>query len=110
MAGFETPTADAGVRAVWSGIRRRHGIAPRKVKAARTKLVTTMVAPLGHGLADVRDHALLLMGFAGALRRSELVALDVEDITEDDDGLRLLIHSSKTDQEGVSTTIGFPYG
>ena len=76
MAGFETPTADAGVRAVWSGIRRRHGIAPRKVKAARTKLVTTMVAPLGHGLADVRDRALLLMGFAGALRRSELVALD----------------------------------
>jgi site-specific recombinase XerD len=110
MAGFETPTADAGVQAVWSGIRRRHGIAPRKVKAARTKLVTTMVAPLSDRLADVRDRALLLMGFAGALRRSELVALDVEDIIEDDDGLRLLIHSSKTDQEGESTTLGIPYG
>ena len=41
-----------------------------------------MVAPLGDGLADSRDRALLLFGFAGALRRSELVALDVEDVSD----------------------------
>jgi integrase len=46
------------------------------------------------------DRALLLLGFAGAFRRSELVALDVADIQEDEGGLRVLIRRSKTDQEG----------
>ena len=65
VAGFDTPTADAGVRAVWAGIRRRQGTAPRKMRAARTKLVTAMVASLGDGLAEARDRTLLLFGFAG---------------------------------------------
>jgi integrase len=110
VAGFETPTVDAGVRAVWSGIRRRQGTAPRKVRAARTKVITAMIAPLGDGLADVRDRTLLLFGFAGALRRSELVALDVKDVCEDDGGLRLVLRRSKTDQEAEGTTRGLPYG
>jgi hypothetical protein len=49
-------------------------------------------------------------GFAGALRRSELVGLDVSDITEDDDGLRIVLRRSKTDQEGETKTLGLPYG
>jgi integrase len=110
VAGFETPTADAGVRAVWSGIRRRQGMAPRKMRAARTKVVTAMVAPLGDGLADARDRTLMLFGFAGALRRSELVALDVEDVSEDDGGLRLVLRRSKTDQDAEGATRGLPYG
>jgi integrase len=110
VAGFDTPTADAGVRAVWSGIRRRQGMAPRKVRAARTKVITAMVAPLGEGLADARDRTLLLFGFAGALRRSELVALDVEDVSEDDAGLRLVLRKSKTDQEAEGAIRGLPYG
>jgi site-specific recombinase XerD len=80
VAGFETPTADAGVRAVWAGIRRSQGMAPRKMRAARTKVITAMIAPLDDGLADARDRTLLLFGFAGALRRSELVALEVEGV------------------------------
>jgi len=44
--------------------------------------------------------ALLLIGFAGAFRRSELVALDVEDVEEVPEGLRVTIRRSKTDQEG----------
>ena len=110
VAGFETPTADAGVRAVWSGIRRHQGMAPRKMRAARTKVITAMVAPLGDGLADTRDRTLLLFGFAGALRRSELVALDVEDVSEDDGGLRLVLRRSKTDQDAEGATRGLPYG
>ena len=47
----------------------------------------------------MRDRALLLMGFAGALRRSELVALNVADVTEDDDGLLMTLHRSKADGE-----------
>ena len=110
VAGFDTPTADAGVRAVWSGIRRHQGMAPRKMRAARTKVITAMVAPLGDGLADARDRTLVLFGFAGALRRSELVALDVENVSEDEHGLRLVLRRSKTDQEAEGTTRGLPYG
>lgn len=90
--------------------RRTKGVAPRKVRAARTKVVTTLVAPLGDGLAERRDRALVLLGFAGALRRSELVALDVTDVSEDDTGLRLVLRRSKTDQEGEGVTRGLPYG
>lgn len=110
VAGFLTPTADAGVRAVWAGIRRHQGMAPRKMRAARTKVITAMVAPLGAGLADARDRTLLLFGFAGALRRSELVALDVEDVSEDDGGLRLILRKSKTDQDAEGAIRGLPYG
>ena len=110
VAGFDTPTADAAVRAVWSGIRRRQGMAPRKVQAARTKVITAMVAPLGDSLADTRDRTLLLFGFAGALRRSELVALNVEDVSEDDAGQRLVLRRSKTDQEAEGAIRGLPYG
>jgi site-specific recombinase XerC len=107
---METPTADAGVKSVWAGIRRRKGIAPRKVRAAHTKIVTTLVAPLGNRLIDVRDRALILIGFAGALRCSELVALDIESIDEDADGLVLRIRRSKTDQEAEGEIRGLPYG
>jgi hypothetical protein len=53
---------------------------------------------------------LLLMGFAGAFRRSELVALDVEDITDTEDGLRIAVRRSKADQEGEGDLVGLPSG
>jgi len=59
-------------------------------------------------LKGLRDRALLLMGFAGALRRSELVALDVEHLSERPEGLSILIARSKTDQEGQGQTIAVP--
>ena len=114
VAGLDSPTTDPAVRAVWAGIRRRHGVAPRKMRAARTTLITAMIAPLGSGpdatLADHRDRTLLLFGFAGALRRSELVALDLADVTEDDTGLRVVLRKSKTDQDGEGALRGLPYG
>jgi integrase len=61
-------------------------------------------------LADVRDRALLLTGFAGALRRSELVALDRHDIRFTDDGMVLRIRSSKADQEGEGADVGIARG
>jgi integrase len=61
-------------------------------------------------LKGVRDRALLLLGFAGAFRRSELVALDVADLQETDDGFRVLIRRSKTDQEGHGATIAIVRG
>jgi len=133
VAGHDSPTGHPAVRAVWAGIRRARSVAPRKVRAARTPILAALVgstvpqrgagtdgpAPGGAdrepqppppGLADVRDRALLLLGFAGALRRSELVALDVADVTEDESGLRLRIRRSKTDQDGAGVLRGLPYG
>jgi site-specific recombinase XerD len=110
IAEAELPTRAAQVKTVWAGIRREHGVAPRKVRAARTKVIHALVASLGDKPIYLRDQALLLIGFAGALRRSELVSLDVADVTGDDDGLRIVLRRSKTDQEGEAKTLGLPYG
>jgi integrase len=58
----------------------------------------------------IRDRAILLLGFAAALRRSELVALDCSDLHFSDDGLKVSVRRSKTDQRGEGRTIGVPYG
>jgi site-specific recombinase XerD len=63
-----------------------------------------------HTLAGKRDRALLTLGFAAALRRSELVALNVEDIEETAEGLRVTIRRSKTDQAGAGYVIAVPAG
>jgi integrase len=83
---------------------------PSKKAPATAERVVAM-APLANGrLASVRDRALLLVGFAGAFRRSELVALNVEDIEETAEGLRITIRRSKTDQEGHGHVIAIPHG
>lgn len=64
-----------------------------------------MVAHCPDTLVGLRDRALLLLGFGGALRRSELVALTVSDIEHTPEGLRIIIRKSKTDQEGQGQTI-----
>ena len=65
-------------------------------------------APLaGTRLSATRDRALLLIGFAGAFRRSELVALNADDIEETVEGLRVTIRRSKTDQEGHVRSLPF---
>jgi hypothetical protein len=69
-----------------------------------------MVATAPDQLSDLRDHALLLIGFAGAFRRSELVALDVADIEETQTGLLVTIRRAKTDQEAVGRTIAITRG
>lgn len=113
-AGHESPTKHAQVRAVWQGIRRAKGTAARGKAPALTQDVRAMVEALpglerGKPLAR-RDRCLLLLGFAGAMRRSELVGLDVEDVTETGDGLVVTIRKSKTDQEGQGRKVGIPYG
>jgi integrase len=61
-------------------------------------------------LTGSRDRAILALGFSGAFRRSELVALDVEDLADDPAGLRVTIRKSKTDQEGRGQQIAVPHG
>ncbi|NMH97378.1 tyrosine-type recombinase/integrase [Pseudonocardia sp. K10HN5] len=111
LAGYPSPTRDQQVKTVLAGIRRRHGTRPARVAPARLDAVRAILATLDPDrLADVRDRALLLIGFAGALRRSELAALTVADLVEDHEGLRVFIVRSKTDPDAVGTTRGLAYG
>jgi site-specific recombinase XerD len=92
------------------GIRRTLGSAKAKKAPAVAAKIRGMVAQAPGGLTGLRDRALLLLGFAGAFRRSELVALDVEDVAENEAGLLVRIRSSKTDQEGEGVTIAIARG
>jgi integrase len=69
-----------------------------------------MVDATGAGLIGIRDRALVLLGFAGAFRRSELVGLNVDDCVFSKDGLTVTLRRSKTDQAGTGRKIGIPYG
>ena len=98
------------MRLVWAGIRREKGIAQNHKKPTLTKHIREMVENLPVGLLGVRDRALILLGFAGAMRRSELVGLDVCDVAFTDEGLVVMIRKSKTDQAGKGRKVGIPYG
>lgn len=106
-AELASPRAHPAVRAVLRGIRRTHGTKPRQVRALRVEDLLAAL-PRGEGPRAVRDRALLLVGFAGALRRSELVALDVADLEARPEGLALTIRSSKTDPEARGEVLGIP--
>src|SRR5262249_53329502 len=110
LAGHPVPTDDERVKATVRGIRRSLGTAPRKKAPATSERIIAMAVGTGQDLKSLRDRALLLLGFAGAFRRSELVALDCEDIEECDIGLRIPIRHSKTDQEGAGATIAIVKG
>src|SRR5262249_34887650 len=110
LAGHPTPTAADGVRAPVGGTRRSLGTAPRKKAPATSERIVPMAVGTGDGLKGLRDRALLLLGFAGAFRRSELVALDCEDIEECETGIKITIRHSKTDQEDQGATIGIVRG
>jgi site-specific recombinase XerD len=110
-AGYESPTSHEVVRSVLAGTRRRLGVAQAQKQALGVDDVRSMVAELGDdSTIDVRDRALLLVGFAGALRRSELVALDVADVAFEKQGVVLALRRSKTNQEGNDERIAIPYG
>ena len=109
-AGHDSPTKEEAVRLVRRGVRRMLGTAQRQMRPVTVPDLRTMLQGLDTDPAGCRDRALLLLGFAGALRRSELVGLDVADITEGVDGLTVHLRRSKTDQEGAGRTVGIPFG
>jgi integrase len=108
--GYATPTTTSAVRAVMAGIRRAKGTAPAAKAPTLTDDIRAMIAATGNGLLGSRDRALLLVGFAGAFRRSELVGLDRSDVEITRKGLVVTLRRSKTDQEGAGRKIAIPYG
>jgi len=111
IMGEPTPTADPIVREVSSGIRRTLGTAPKwQADALSPKEIRAMVRAAPPGPVQLRDRAMLLVGFAGCFRASEIAALDVEGVKTDPDGLTLRLGKSKGDQEGEGVTVGIPFG
>ena len=110
LAGHSAPTDDERVKATMRGIRRSLGTAPRKKAPATAERIVSMALSAGGDMKGLRDRALLLTGFAGAFRRSELVALDCEDLEESELGFKMTIWHSKTDQEGAGQTIAIVRG
>ena len=110
LAGHTLNTRHPYIKEVWAGIRREKGTAKQGKAPLMTEDVRCMVATLPESLLGLRDRALLLVGYAGAFRRSELVGLDVEDVEFSNNGLVINLRRSKTDQEGKGEVKGIPFG
>lgn len=111
MSGHAPPTASEAVRAVLRGIRHTLGTAPRTKTPATHDLIARMVAACPDtALIGLRDRAMIVLGFAGAFRRAELLALEVADLVAVPDGLRVAIRRSKTDQAGAGQEVAIPRG
>jgi integrase len=109
MQGLDSPCRSIEVRRTLRGIKRAHGAKPRRVAPALRDEVLAMVKAMPDSLAGRRNRALLLVGFAGALRRSELAKLRVQDVTFDMRGMILALGKTKTDQSGEHDEIAIPF-
>ena len=103
-------TRHPAIRETLRGIARTHGEPPRRSAALTTGDIKRLLRTCGNDMVGIRDGALFLVCFAGALRRSELVGLDVQHVTSTPEGMRLLIVRSKTDKEGAGAEIGITSG
>jgi site-specific recombinase XerD len=110
MAGLEAPTTAEAVRSTLAGIRRTR-LSRQKQKAPATiDLLDQLLESCDDSLHGIRDRALLLLGFAGAFRRSELVAIEYAHLTWETQGLRVLLLHSKTDQNGKGEEVAILRG
>lgn len=108
--GLDSPTSAGIVRNTLKGIRRTMGTTPVQKAAVLTADIRAMVDATDAGIIGARDRALILLGFAGAFRRSELVGLGVEDCAFSKDGLTVTLRRSKTDQQGAGGRLVSPTG
>ncbi|MDN8035515.1 site-specific integrase [Burkholderia vietnamiensis] len=107
--GLPAPSKTDLVRTVLRGIQKTHG-APQRQAAPLLKHDMLKLLPSTTDARSLRDRALILLGFAAALRRSELVALDVQDLNFVEHGLIVHVRRSKTDQTGEGHKIAVPHG
>lgn len=107
--GLDNPCRQLAVRRTLNGIRKVHGAKPRRVQPAVRDELVAMIQHSPRGLVGLRNRALLLVGFAGALRRSEIAHLRVEDVSFDVRGMILRLGQTKTDQTGENDEVAIPY-
>lgn len=117
MANFATPVNSAIVKGVWDGVKKQIGVKQHHKKAILTDDLKLMLSTLSDDIRGIRDRALLLIGFAGAFRRSELISVDVEHV--EFEGEKMFIHlidpktnkyKSKANQDGEEEKKVFSYG
>jgi site-specific recombinase XerD len=109
-AGLISPTDHDVVRAVVRGVRRQVGIAQRQKTALVLDPLRTVIAQIPGDVRGLRDRALLLIGWAAALRRSEIAALVVADLRVHSEGVVIRLRRSKTDQEAAGDSVAVPCG
>lgn len=112
VRGLHLDTKAPQIRDVMQGIARTHGRAVTKKAPATLDVLRDAVRAIAKDdtLRSLRDRAIMLLGFAAALRRSEISAIDVARIRFTPEGLILTLPRRKTDQEGMGTEIGVPVG
>ena len=110
LAGYPPPTAAPLVSATFAGIRRAHRRPLRKKTALVLEPLRATLSAIPDTLPGHRDRALILVGFAAALRPSELARLDIAALTRHEDGIALLLPWRKNDQEAHGTTVWLPAG
>jgi site-specific recombinase XerD len=108
IAGLGLDGGHPAIAQVLAGIRRTYGTKQAAKTAMLTEDLRRVIRALPARLAGVRDKAVLLVGFAGAFRRSELAALDLSDVSLSAGGVIITIRRSKTDQEGAGREVGIP--
>lgn len=107
--GLPDPSKTDLVRSVLRGLRRTTGKPQRRATPILRDDLFMLLSQM-RGLKGIRDQALLLIGFAGAFRRAELVGLDVSDLQFVTEGLLIHLRRSKTDQIGEGRNIAIPFG
>jgi len=108
--GWQNPCRSETVCATLRGIKRVKGTAQDQARPLLREDLFLMLDALGGDTRAQRDCALLLIGWAGGFRSSELVGLDWSDVEEVREGLVLHLRRSKTDQMGQGRKIGVPLG
>lgn len=116
VAGIDFNRRHPAIQETWKGIRNTHGTAQKGKEPILIEDLRRMVESIQTSKGDkeilmgFRDKALLLLGFAGAFRRSELVALKIEDLKLVRDGYIVRLKRSKTDQQAEGREVAIPYG
>jgi integrase len=104
------PCRSKVVRSTLRGIKRTRGVLQHEASPLLKEDLFRVLDAMGDGVKSARDRALLLIGFAGGFRRSELVGLDCADISQVRQGIIVTLRRSKTDQEGAGRKVGIPHG
>ena len=108
--GLPNPTSVEVVKATLAGLKRIKGTAQRQAAPLIKEDLFLVLEAMGSRPKDIRDRALLLLGFAGGFRRSELIGLNCNDVSPVRQGLEVTLRRSKTDQNGAGRKIGIPHG
>ncbi len=107
--GKDNPTKDGRVRAAMPAIRREKGTFQHGKAPVLMETLYLLADCFGEDIVSLRDKALILLGFAGAFRRSELVRIQIEELSFSPQGMTVFVPHAKGDQLGHGATIAIPY-